>query len=390
MATIERRQLKRGTSFRVEWRHNGERHRLTFDTERDAEEWKHLIEAAGGNPRQADRALLAKSSSAPMLSEVAAEYIERLIDVSSFTVGSYKRHVRLHFPRLDMPIDQVIDDDVASWVAWMSKDAPNGKRTGYSPKTIENAHGFLYSVFAYAVKRRLRPDNPAADTRLPKKSVRDERDMFLTKEEFAVLLPHVPEQYKPHVVFLWGTGMRVSEMLALSPEDFTVDKGVAQVSISKALKMNESGAGATIGEPKTERSRRTIPVDGATMGYVWPLVRAAGHGEFVFPLTKPRTSSTFWKAAWKPTLDSATAKGFTKRPGVHSLRHSHASYLLSIGTAMQDVSDRLGHSSMATTDKVYRHRIAKDGAVIVALMDGAVPALPAPSTGDTPKALDPA
>lgn len=69
MATIERRQLKRGTSFRVEWRHNGERHRLTYDNEHDALEWKHLIEIAGGNPDKADRALLDKSSSAPLLSE---------------------------------------------------------------------------------------------------------------------------------------------------------------------------------------------------------------------------------------------------------------------------------------------------------------------------------
>lgn len=252
-----------------------------------------------------------------------------------------------------MPIDQVVDDDVASWVAGMSKEAPNGKRTGYSPKTIENAHGFLHSVFACAVKRRLRPDNPADGTRLPKKAIRDEPDMFLTKEKFTTLLPRVPAKYQPHVAFLWGTG-------------------------------------AAIGEPQTERSRRTLAVDGATMEYVWPLVHATGHSEFVFPLSKPRTSSTFWKAVWKPTLESAEAKGFTKRPGGHSLRQFHASYLLSfIATPMQDVSDRLGHSSMATTDKVYRHRIAKDGAVIATLIDGPVPALPAPSADDAVKALDP-
>lgn len=86
MATSERRQ--RGTSF------------------------------SGGIATQRRAALLAKSSSAPLLSDVAAEYVDRLIDISSFTVGSYKRHVRLHFPRLDMSIDKVVDDDIASWVAW--------------------------------------------------------------------------------------------------------------------------------------------------------------------------------------------------------------------------------------------------------------------------------
>lgn len=77
MAGIERRKTKRGISYRVEWWHKGERHRLTYATEQDALEWKHLIEAAGGDSDKADRALLARASQAPKLSEAAEEYISR-------------------------------------------------------------------------------------------------------------------------------------------------------------------------------------------------------------------------------------------------------------------------------------------------------------------------
>ncbi|WP_180370067.1 tyrosine-type recombinase/integrase, partial [Oenococcus oeni] len=41
----------------------------------------------------------------------------------------------------------------------------------------------------------------------------------------------------------------------------------------------------------------------------------------------------------------------------HALRHSHASYLLSKGVSIQYVSERLGHSSIAITEKVYAHML---------------------------------
>ncbi|WP_070158481.1 tyrosine-type recombinase/integrase [Nesterenkonia sp. PF2B19] len=377
MASIETRTGKRGTSYRVVWwtgqKPNRYKKSANFPTRKAAEDYAKLIEHAGGDQAAADQAVLSQSSAAPHLSEVAEAHISRLIDVSDFTIGQYRRSARLHLSRLDMPVDQITDDDIARWVSWMSKEARDGK--GYSPKTIKNAHGLLHSVLAFAVKRGHRSDNPAAETRLPSADQHDERDKFLTREEFAALLPHVSERYRPHAVFLWGTGARASELLALTPEDFTVVDGVTFVSITKSVKMNESGTGTTIGPPKTRRSRRRIDVDDDTMTWVWPLVRAAGHGQPVFPLMQPRTSSTLWKAMWKPAMDRARAAGFTKRPKVHSLRHSHASHLLAAGMPMHEVSRRLGHASLSITDDVYAHIVPSRQASASLAMAGAVPAL---------------
>lgn len=357
MATIERRRIKRGISFRVEWRHSGERHRMTFPTEQEAVEWKNLIEAAGGNAEQADRALLNRHSQAPLLSEVAAEHIERLIDVTPYTKTKYRQAVARHFPRLDVPVDQITEDDVVRWVAWMSEAAPNGKQAGYSPKTIQNSHGLLHSVLGYAVRRGHRAGNPADGTRLPKVLKAGQSEKFLTIEEVAALLPHVPERHGPAIRFLFATGLRVGEMLALRPEDFTVAQGVAQVRVSRAMKQTAEGKGAYVGEPKTERSRRTVDVDDDTMAHVWPLVRSAGHGNPVFPAGPVRLSDRFWKIAWKPTITRAQAAGFTKNPGLHSLRHSHAAHMLSLGMPIHELSWRLGHSSIQVTIDRYGHLV---------------------------------
>lgn len=53
---------------------------------------------------------------------------------------------------------------------------------------------------------------------------------------------------------------------------------------------------------------------------------------------------------------------FVKRHGLphfspHSLRHTHASLLIAGGVNIPTVSRRLGHSSVATTTKVYVHAI---------------------------------
>ncbi|MBF1341433.1 MAG: tyrosine-type recombinase/integrase, partial [Mogibacterium diversum] len=42
---------------------------------------------------------------------------------------------------------------------------------------------------------------------------------------------------------------------------------------------------------------------------------------------------------------------------IHGLRHTHASLLLFAGVSIASVAQRLGHSSMTTTQKTYLHVI---------------------------------
>jgi integrase len=56
---------------------------------------------------------------------------------------------------------------------------------------------------------------------------------------------------------------------------------------------------------------------------------------------------------WQPALEHA---GITFRARPHDLRHAHASWLLAGGADLQMVKDRLGHGSIATTEK-YLHTL---------------------------------
>lgn len=60
-----------------------------------------------------------------------------------------------------------------------------------------------------------------------------------------------------------------------------------------------------------------------------------------------------WTTMWKNAVKDA---GMTWTPRTHDLRHAHATILLSSGVDIYEVQQRLGHSSISTTE-VYLHRV---------------------------------
>nr|MDT0664113.1 tyrosine-type recombinase/integrase [Micromonospora sp. DSM 115978] len=61
----------------------------------------------------------------------------------------------------------------------------------------------------------------------------------------------------------------------------------------------------------------------------------------------------FRKQIWYPAV---TRAGITQRVRPHDLRHAHASWLLAGGADLQVVKERLGHGSIATTQR-YLHTL---------------------------------
>jgi integrase len=72
----------------------------------------------------------------------------------------------------------------------------------------------------------------------------------------------------------------------------------------------------------------------------------------------------FRRQIWKPALERA---GLTFNVRFHDLRHAHASWLLAGGADIQVVKERMGHSSITTTQK-YLHTLPNaDQAAVTAL-----------------------
>ena len=101
-------------------------------------------------------------------------------------------------------------------------------------------------------------------------------------------------------------------------------------------------------KPTKKRAIRSVALDDVTWDHLQPLLET--DGSYLFGgLTglPPETITRKFK--------KAIAESGVKRITVHSLRHSHASWLINNGVNILAVSKRLGHKDVSTTLRVYTH-----------------------------------
>lgn len=374
MASLVERKNTKGvtTSFQVKWRKNGKQDNESFDTKAEAEMFKKVLELNDHDPVKAERQILATYSDSPKIRDVAEQHLKRLTNISVHSMHTYERMIANHInPKLgDLPVDVLTEEDMAEWVMWM-------REKGLTPKTIKNVHGFIYSIIKTAIYKKYRADNPCEHTRLPKSDHTQDKTTFLTKAELALILRHLDKHFHPVILFLVGTGLRFSEATALQPSDFSDAGGKYSVRVTKAWVRDDKN-NHEIGPPKTERARRTVPMDKSLAMAVAPLIQNCPPDGYIFKMKQGGEMSTqaLHNKAWKPALRAAAAAGLKKSPRIHDLRHTYASWMLGgeVPMAIFDLSRLMGHESINTTSKVYSHLMPealKRGAEAMGLaMDG--------------------
>ncbi|KQN99715.1 hypothetical protein ASF21_12975 [Arthrobacter sp. Leaf234] len=355
MAHIVERPLRNGDiSYTVRWRDPLTRKQDSIATEdRDhALTLKRLLDANGQSFDIAQRLILEQKSLAPTVTSTIEKHVGSLTNISLGTESKYRTYLRLYLngPLGGRPVDAIEYDDVVAWIKWMQAQ-------GKSAKTIANVHGLLSAGLSTAVRLKLRPDNPCKGVNLPKGDHIVEPVTFLTHEEFRLLMRFAHPHYVPLFRFLVATGLRMGEATALVASDFDLDGATPSVRISKAWKQDGAG-GYYVGPPKTRRSRRTVALAPDTVAVVSSLVKRAKltKGEvFTSPTGKVMRNGTVYRRAWYPAIVAAQAHGLEKKPRLHDLRHTHASWMLNAGTDIFKLSRRLGHESTTTTTDLYSH-----------------------------------
>jgi integrase len=168
----------------------------------------------------------------------------------------------------------------------------------------------------------------------------------------------------PFVVIATCSGCRRGELLALTWNDVDFEKGV--LTISKSLEQTRGGGlrvkSTKSGEPRLvglddfalevlRNHYSQQQKDRAAFGSAYcdhGLVFCQPNGQYYSPMQVG--------ARVKEALLKAGLPGFS----LHSLRHSHASVLLSAGTPLPVVSERLGHADQNITLSVYSHSLPTD------------------------------
>lgn len=339
---------KTGTrTWRVRLRNAGRYTSETFATRAEAERFCRTVDAIGAEAAIAHHSADQADASMPTLDQLATSHIDALSGITDGTRSTYRRlYARTWQPVIGgIRVDLLTRADISRAVNTLTKR--------YADKSVANAHGLLAAILAGAVTDGLIRRSPAAQTRLPRSSGHTRVEArFLTQAEFATALGHLPEQHRPVLLMLGGTGMRWGELEALVVGD--VDRTAATVRITKAVKYGV-GAERAVGPPKTARSRRVVTLPPQLLDELRPLL--AG---------RPRTAPLFTSSDGQPIRHHAVyrawkracaAAGIDPQPRLHDCRHSHTAWLIAAGIPIPVIQARLGHESVKTTIDTYGHLV---------------------------------
>ena len=170
--------------------------------------------------------------------------------------------------------------------------------------------------------------------------------LFWTKEEylkFAEVMMDKPQSYYAFEVLYW-CGIREGELLALTPADFDLDKGLLSITKSyQRLKGRD-----VITDPKTPKSVRVIQMPQFLTDEIRDYLKSfykVQPDQRIFEVTKSYLHHE---------MDRGAKEAGVKRIRIHDLRHSHVSLLIEMGFSALAIADRVGHESVDITYK-YAH-----------------------------------
>jgi integrase len=224
--------------------------------------------------------------------------------------------------------------------------------TDLAPRTRHHARAILRTALARAVRHGVIARNAAALAEPPHVEHREVEswDAVQVRTFLEAARGHRLEALFTVAVV---TGLRQGELLGLRWSD--VDLQAGTLTVRQSLQRVDGKLQAV--EPKTPRSRRTVPLPELALSAL-RAHRAAQDGRIgsLYLFTTPGGSPLDGTNVYHRFLEVAKAAGLP-RIRFHSLRHTAASLLLAQGVHPRVVMEMLGHSTIALTMNTYSHVI---------------------------------
>ncbi|MFA6547324.1 MAG: site-specific tyrosine recombinase/integron integrase [Candidatus Magasanikbacteria bacterium] len=200
--------------------------------------------------------------------------------------------------------------------------------TGVSASTLNSAYSALKFYFGAILHRNFFVNIPRAkkDKQLP---------TILSKGEVVKMI-ELTKNIKHNCVLklLYGTGLRVGELVRLKMKEIDFARGLINV---------RNGKGA--------KDRCTV-LPKSLVEILENQARIKKTDAFLF--TNGRGGRLTEATMQKVVAQAAQRAGISKNVSPHTLRHSFATHLLENGTDIRYIQELLGHAKLATT-QIYTH-----------------------------------
>lgn len=253
-------------------------------------------------------------------------------------------------------VQRIIDDMIGS---------------GLAPATRVAVLALVRALLTAAVADQLIATSPA----VPSIRVRRRRTPIrhvMTDAEVRSIVQALPQSYRLFARLIAATGLRSTEGRSLVPANVSLSPPT--VTVDHQLVGSATSPGSVIdlsGEPKGGQAGYRVLAIPARLARE---LRSSAGPHFVFESSQhpgyplnPRSASQAWASARDRVGLRAEFKGW------HSLRHYHASKLISGGISVVAVARRLGHANSTTTLSHYAHLWPSDEASIMGVWETADP-----------------
>jgi integrase/recombinase XerD len=215
---------------------------------------------------------------------------------------------------------------------------------GRKPRSAARLVSCLRQFYQHLLRQGLIAEDPSARLDAPK--LGRPLPKTLTEAEVDALLTAPPtddprgQRDRAMLEVLYATGLRVTELVTLTPQSVSLVQGVVRV-VGKGDKerLVPLGEEAVAWLDRYLAAARPDILQGRVCGYLFPTSRSCC-----------MTRQAFWLLIKRYALEA----GISKALSPHTLRHAFATHLLNHGADLRVVQMLLGHSDLSTT-QIYTH-----------------------------------
>ncbi len=270
-------------------------------------------------------------------------YITSLRDVrrvSPNTVESYARDLAAlgaFAEQRSKPVEELDRRDLEAFVRGLMA-------SGLSPRSVARTVACVRGFYRFVAVEQKRDGSPADDLRAPRAWAALPKSLDMAEVDRLLAVPDTSTprglRDKAMIEVLYASGMRVSELVAVRPEDLHLDEGyltcVGKGDKQRIVPIGDEAA-TWVGRYVREGRSRL-----AKSGSPWLFVNARDGG----PLSRV--------GFWKVLKEYGVRAGITHELSPHVLRHSFATHLLERGADLRAIQMMLGHADLSTT-QIYTH-----------------------------------
>ena len=259
---------------------------------------------------------------------------------SNNTIQSYKRDISKYISYLtSLGITDICQTTKSTVLTYLVNLQNQGKAASTVSRTLASLRSyylFITNTSAKMTDPTINIEAPHVEKKLPQILSTKEVDRFLEQ-------PSLSEpkgiRDKAMLELLYATGIRVSELIALSVSDVNISRGFIKCVSAKKERYIPIGHIAKTALVNYLQNARPVMITDATQEVL-----------FVNCNGTSLSRQGFWKIVKQYGKQANIDVDITP----HTLRHSFAAHLLENGADLKSIQEMLGHSDISST-QVYSH-----------------------------------